>query len=62
VTSYFKDGLKYDNLVNSMKENAAKGNKVTECERMLSECFGDNYEEFKRDVESWLENWIETIN
>jgi hypothetical protein len=29
---------------------------------MLSECFGDNYEEFKRDVESWLENWIETIN
>ena len=62
LTSYFIDDLKYDNLVNCMKENAAKGNKVTECERMLSECFGDNYEEFKRDVECWLENWIETIN
>ena len=62
LTSYCIDCLKYDNLVNCMKENAAKGNKVTECERMLSECFGDNYEEFKRDVECWLENWIETIN
>jgi hypothetical protein len=62
ITSYYMDSLKYDNLVNCMKENAAKDNKVTECERMLSECFGDNYEEFKRDVESWLENWIETIN
>lgn len=62
LTSYCIDDLKYDNLVNCMKENAAKGNKVAECERMLSECFGDNYGEFKRDVESWLENWIETIN
>ena len=62
LTSYYMDGLKYDNLVNCMKENAAKGNKVMECECMLSECFGDNYEEFKRDVESWLENWIQTIN
>ena len=62
LTSYYKDDLKYDNLVNCMKENSAKGNKVAECERMLSECFGDNYEEFKRDVESWLVKWIETIN
>lgn len=66
LTSYYidglKPGLKYDDLVNSMKENAAKGNKTSECERMLSDCFGNNYEEFKIDVESWLENWIETIN
>ena len=66
LTSYYidglKPGLKYDDLVNSMKENAAKGNKISECERMLSDCFGNNYEEFKIDVESWLENWIETIN
>ena len=62
LTSYYIDGLNYDSLVNSMKENAAKGNKVSECERMLSVCFGDNYEEFKRDVECWLEKWIETIN
>lgn len=65
LTSYYIDcidGLKYDSLVNSMKENAAKGNKVAEYEHMLSECFGDNYEEFKIDIESWLENWIETIN
>ena len=66
LTSYYIDGLnpglKYDDLVNSMKENAAKGNKISECERMLSDCFGNNYEEFKIDVESWLENWIETIN
>ena len=47
--------FKYNDLVNGTIEHITnKENNIDEYERMLSECFGDEYESFKNIVVSWL--------